>query len=127
MQIRRFLGAASSSRRASSARRDTISSRLLPPEGGSYSVTGKSCILLSARRGGVLDSGPVAHFLCFRGQVTPKADDITRLRDAAERVAKGYGLEIFDVQLRREPIGMVLRVMIDRPDPGRVETIEESV
>jgi ribosome maturation factor RimP len=65
--------------------------------------------------------------LCFRGQVTPKADDITRLRDAAERVAKGYGLEIFDVQLRREPIGMVLRVMIDRPDAGRVETIEESV
>jgi len=31
------------------------------------------------------------------------------------------------VQLRREPIGMVLRVVIDRPDPGRVETIEESV
>ena len=38
-----------------------------------------------------------------------------------------HGLEIFDVQLRREPIGMVLRVVIDRPDPGRVETPEESV
>jgi len=49
------------------------------------------------------------------------------LRDAAERVAASHGLEIFDVQLRREPIGMVLRVVIDRPDPGRVETIEESV
>ena len=36
-------------------------------------------------------------------------------------------MEIFDVQLRREPIGMVLRVVIDRPDPGRVETPEESV
>ena len=42
-------------------------------------------------------------------------------------MAKGHGLEIFDVQLRREPIGMVLRVVIDRPDPGRVESTEESV
>ena len=49
------------------------------------------------------------------------------MRDAAERVARSHGLEIFDVQLRREPIGMVLRVVIDRPDPGRVETPEESV
>jgi ribosome maturation factor RimP len=63
----------------------------------------------------------------FQGRDTPKADDITRLRDAAERVARGHGLEIFDVQLRREPIGMVLRVVIDRPDPGRVEAPEESV
>ena len=63
----------------------------------------------------------------FQGRITPKADDITRLREAAERVARGHGLEIFDVQLRREPIGMVLRVVIDRPDPGRVEAPEESV
>ncbi|HET7694698.1 MAG TPA: ribosome maturation factor RimP [Vicinamibacterales bacterium] len=63
----------------------------------------------------------------FQGRITPKAEDITRLRDAAERVAKGHGLEVFDLQLRREPIGMVLRVVIDRPDPGRVEAPEESV
>ena len=63
----------------------------------------------------------------FQGRNTPKADDITRLRHAAERVAQGYGLEVFDVQLRREPIGMVLRVVIDRPDPGRVEAPDESV
>ena len=31
------------------------------------------------------------------------------------------------MQLRREPIGMVLRVVIDRPDPGGVESPEESV
>ena len=42
-------------------------------------------------------------------------------------MASGYGLEIFDIQLRREPIGMVLRVVIDRRDAGRVETPEESV
>jgi ribosome maturation factor RimP len=65
---------------------------------------------------------------CVSGvRVTPKAEEIVRLRAAAERVARSHGLEIFDVQLRREPIGMVLRVVIDRPDPGRVETPEESV
>lgn len=65
---------------------------------------------------------------CFSGAgITPKAEDIARLRRAAERVASSHGLEIFVVQLRREPIGTVLRVIIDRPDPGRVEALEESV
>jgi len=38
-----------------------------------------------------------------------------RLRDAAARVAASYGLDIFDVQFRREAPGWVLRVIIDRP------------
>jgi ribosome maturation factor RimP len=42
--------------------------------------------------------------------------DITgQLRAAAARVAGTHGLDIFDVQFRREPSGWVLRVMIDRP------------
>lgn len=82
---------------------------------------------MGARRGGFLSVGRLPTF-CFSGaKVTPKAEEIARLREAAERVARSYGLEIFDVQLRREPIGMVLRVVIDRPDQGRVETREESV
>ncbi|MEX2663616.1 MAG: ribosome maturation factor RimP [Vicinamibacterales bacterium] len=52
---------------------------------------------------------------------------IGRIREAAARVAGTYGLEIFDVQLRRESIGSVLRVVIDRPDHGRVETPEDAV
>jgi ribosome maturation factor RimP len=65
---------------------------------------------------------------CVSGAgITIRAEEIARLRDAAERVAASHGLVVFDLQLRREPIGMVLRVVIDRPDPGRVETIEESV
>jgi len=36
----------------------------------------------------------------------------------AGRVAGSYGLEIFDVQFRREASGMVLRVQIDRPGPS---------
>lgn len=55
--------------------------------------------------------------MCFRGVLTSRTE-LARVRDAAERVARSYGLEIFDVQLRREPVGMVLRVVIDRPDPG---------
>jgi ribosome maturation factor RimP len=34
-------------------------------------------------------------------------------------VLEGYGLELFDVQFRRESIGWVLRVVIDRPWDGR--------
>jgi ribosome maturation factor RimP len=52
---------------------------------------------------------------------------IGRIRQAAERVAGSYGLEIFDVQLRRESIGNVLRVVIDRPDRGVVEAPEDAV
>jgi ribosome maturation factor RimP len=65
---------------------------------------------------------------CFSGVVvTARPEHFVRLRDAAERVARSHGLEIFDVQLRREPIGMVLRVVIDRPSTGAVEAPEDSV
>lgn len=52
-------------------------------------------------------------------------DVVERVRSAAARVAAGHGLEIFDVQFRREGQGMVLRVRIDRPGPAA--TAEESV
>lgn len=63
----------------------------------------------------------------FRGPSTPRNQNTERIRAAAERVAASHGLEIFDVQLRRESIGTVLRVIIDRPDPGRVEAPEEAL
>src|SRR5437868_15417835 len=52
-------------------------------------------------------------------------DVIESVRVLASRVAESYGLEIFDVQFRREGPGMVLRVQIDRPGSGA--TAEESV
>jgi ribosome maturation factor RimP len=52
---------------------------------------------------------------------------LARIRAVAERVAQSYGLEIFDVQLRRESIGTVLRVIIDRPDRGVIEALDEAV
>ena len=57
----------------------------------------------------------------------PRAEEITKLRNAADRVARSHGLEIFDVQLRRESIGTVLRVIIDRPDRGVPERPEDAV
>ncbi len=40
---------------------------------------------------------------------------IERVRQAATRVAASHGLELFDLQFRRESIGWVLRVVLDRP------------
>jgi ribosome maturation factor RimP len=46
-------------------------------------------------------------------------DTLDRLREAAGRVAASHGLDLFDLQFRREPIGWVLRVILDRqPRPG---------
>jgi ribosome maturation factor RimP len=57
--------------------------------------------------------------------VRREADVVDQVRSLAARVAAGYGLEIFDVQFRREAAGMVLRVQIDRPGPAA--TAQESV
>jgi len=47
--------------------------------------------------------------------ITTQDDD--PLRAAVVRVIRSYGLELFDLQFRRESIGWVLRVVIDRPWP----------
>src|SRR3982750_3210954 len=54
-----------------------------------------------------------------------EAGVIDRAQLLAARIAESYGLEIFDVQFRREAAGMVLRVQIDRPGPAA--TAEDSV
>ena len=50
---------------------------------------------------------------------------LERVRELAARVAGAYGLDIFDVDLRREGGQQVLRVVVDRPGPAA--TPEESV
>jgi ribosome maturation factor RimP len=55
----------------------------------------------------------------------PPADVVEQVRALAARVAGTFGLEIFDVQFRREASGMVLRIQIDRPGPAA--SAEESV
>jgi ribosome maturation factor RimP len=50
---------------------------------------------------------------------------VEQVRAIASRVAGSYGLDLFDVQFRREASGMVLRVQIDRPGPAA--TAEDSV
>src|SRR5213596_275296 len=53
------------------------------------------------------------------------ASVVEQVRSVATRVAAGYGLEIFEVQFRREAPGMILRVQIDRPGPAA--SAEDSV
>lgn len=55
----------------------------------------------------------------------PPANVVEAVRVLASRVAASQGLEIFDVQFRREAGGMVLRVRIDRLGPAA--TADESV
>jgi len=52
-------------------------------------------------------------------------DVVGQVRTIATRVAASYGLDIFDVQFRREAPGMVLRVRLDRP--GSRGTADDSV
>src|SRR5262245_65502634 len=54
-----------------------------------------------------------------------EASVVEQVRTVAARVAADHGLEIFDVQFRREAPGMVLRVQIDRPGPAA--SAEDSV
>ena len=57
-------------------------------------------------------------------------DLVLEVRVIAERVACGFGLEVFDVQLRRESIGWVLRVFLDGPQTDReaaTDPTQESV
>jgi ribosome maturation factor RimP len=50
---------------------------------------------------------------------------LEQIRAIAERVARSHGLEIWDIQSRRETSGHVVRVFIDRPGPAA--TPEDSV
>ncbi len=43
-----------------------------------------------------------------------REDRVARVRTVAARIARDFGLELFDVQFRREAIGWVLRIVIDR-------------
>lgn len=43
---------------------------------------------------------------------------LEQVRTLAARVAASYGLEIFDVELRREGRTQVLRVVLDKPGPS---------
>lgn len=80
-------------------------------------------------------AGGRRHTLVRRRQTLTVKEDarIQKVRDAADRVARSYGLDIFDLQYRREPVGWVLRVILDRPTQvdaeGRVvvEPLEASV
>ncbi len=65
----------------------------------------------------------------IRAAPSPMHESIVeRVRGVATRVAASYGLDVFDVQYRREAVGMVLRVFLDRTrsaDPRESVSVEE--
>ena len=52
----------------------------------------------------------------------PHGNRLDQIRAIANRVTRGCGFDLFDVQLRRESIGWVLRVIIDRAVPSAIGT-----
>jgi ribosome maturation factor RimP len=54
-----------------------------------------------------------------------RMDAVERVRAAAERVVRSHGLELFDIQLRRESLGWVVRVFIDKLGP--IDNPDDSV
>ena len=52
-------------------------------------------------------------------------EPLAHVRAIAERVAASRGLDVWDIRSRREAVGHVVRVFIDRP--GSAGTPEESV
>src|SRR3954462_10402887 len=59
------------------------------------------------------------------GRVMAAETVVEKVREIAGRVAADRGLEIFDIQFRREAPGMVLRIQIDRP--GAAAAAEDRV
>ena len=61
---------------------------------------------------------------------TQRADESDPLRTRVRGVVESYGLELFDLQFRRESQGWVLRVVIDRPwdeSRGEPQPLSEAV
>ncbi len=59
-----------------------------------------------------------------------RTDRLSAVREIAERIARSHGLELFDVQFRRETGGWVLRIVIDRVGssvPDRADDSGENV
>jgi len=52
-------------------------------------------------------------------------EPIAQIRTVAERVTASRGLNVWDIQSRREAAGHVIRIVIDRPGPAA--SAEESV
>jgi len=57
---------------------------------------------------------------------THRVDESDRLRERVAGVVESYGLELFDLQFRRESYGWILRVVIDRPWDGLAARVDAT-
>ena len=72
-----------------------------------------------------MGSCPLFFFEDGSAGVAPEMEPLEQIRAIAARVAASRGLEVWDIQSRRETYGHVVRVFIDRPGPAA--TPEDSV
>lgn len=90
-------------------------------------IGGPAGLLVGAGRRRCCRGGPAA--LLLGGPSGPPkifaVQPLEQIRTIAERVAATRGLDVWDIQSRREVHGHVVRVFVDRP--GRSATAEESV
>ena len=76
-------------------------------------------------RGSQASDGCPAESLVLQPNSMAAETVVEKVREIAGRVAADRGLEVFDIQFRREAPGMVLRIQIDRPGPAA--SAEDSV
>ena len=72
-----------------------------------------------------MGSRPLFLFMAGQAHRFSHVTPLEQIRAIAERVASSRGLEVWDIQSRREMGGHIVRVFIDRPGPAA--TPEESV
>ena len=73
-----------------------------------------------------MGASPTSFWLRALYGVTTRKDQLAQAWSIADRVARDFGLEIFDVQLRRESIGWVLRIFIDKAAQSNMTTETNS-
>jgi len=64
--------------------------------------------------------------LFFRYLDLKALEVIVKIKEIVEPLLEREGLEVVDVEYRREPIGMVLRVFIDRPEGVDLEVCSDA-
>lgn len=64
--------------------------------------------------------------LFFRYLYMKALDVVDKIKRIIEPLLEENGLEVVDVEYRREPIGMVLRVFIDRPEGVDIEACSDA-
>jgi len=79
---------------------------------------------------GVLHQSGLAPLFFLRRAGLVKESAVETVRSVAERVTSGRGYELVDVEFRRQPVGNLLRLYVDKPGGiglDELQTVSEEV